>query len=41
MGATVESTLPAEEIGQTSRPVAVTLDGKVVARITVEFKNLD
>jgi hypothetical protein len=41
MGATVESTLPAEEIGQTSRLVAVTLEGKVVARITVEFKGLD
>jgi len=41
MGATLESTLPAQEIGQTSRPVAVTLDGKVIARITVEFKSLD
>src|SRR5215475_4171941 len=41
MGATLESTLPAEEVGQTSRPVAVTLDGKVVARITVEFNRLE
>lgn len=41
LGATVESTVPSEEIGQTSRLVAVTLDGKVVARITVEFKSLD
>jgi len=41
MGATLESTLPAEEVGQTSRPVAVTLDGKIVARITVEFNRLE
>jgi len=41
MGATVESLLPADQIGQTSRPVAVTLDGKVVARITVEFNRLE
>jgi hypothetical protein len=41
MGATVESLLPAQEIGQTSRPVAVTLDGKVIARITVEFNRLE
>jgi hypothetical protein len=40
-GATLESTLPSEEVGQTSRPVAVTLDGKVVARITVEFNRLE
>jgi hypothetical protein len=41
IGATLESTMPAEEIGQTSRLVAVTLDGKEVARVTVEFKRLD
>jgi hypothetical protein len=41
VGATLESTIPAEQIGQTSRPVAVTLDGKEVARVTVEFQRLD
>ena len=41
IGATLESTVPAEDIGQTSRPVAVTLDGKEVARATVEFNRLD
>jgi hypothetical protein len=41
MGATLESTLPADQIGQTSRPIAVTLDGKEVVRATVEFSRLD
>jgi hypothetical protein len=41
IGATLESTIPAQQIGQTSRPVAVTLDGKEIARVTVEFKRID
>ena len=41
IGATLESTIPANQVGQTSRPVAVTLDGKEITRVTVEFKRID
>ena len=40
-GATLEADLPAAELRQTSRVVAVTLDGKELARTTVEFGKLD
>ena len=40
-GATLEADLPAAELGQTRRVVAVTLDGKELARTTVEFGKLD
>jgi hypothetical protein len=32
MGETIESDIPSADIGQTQRPVAVTLDDKEVAR---------
>jgi hypothetical protein len=40
-GETIESDIAAADIGQTERPVAVTLDGKQVARITVDFSRLE
>ncbi|HUK35644.1 MAG TPA: hypothetical protein VLV86_17120 [Vicinamibacterales bacterium] len=41
IGATLESNLPSEGIGQTTRAVFVTLDGKEVTRLTVDFGRLD
>jgi hypothetical protein len=40
-GATLEADLPAAELRQTTRVVAVILDGKELARTTVEFARLD
>jgi hypothetical protein len=40
-GATLEANLPAAQLRQTSRIVAVILDGKELARTTVEFGKLD
>ncbi len=41
VGATLESTLPTTQLGQMSRVLSVILDGKEVARATVEFGKLD
>jgi hypothetical protein len=41
IGATLESNLPAAGIGQTPRPVVVTLDSKEVTRVTVDFGKLE
>ena len=41
MGETIESDIPSADIGQTQRPVAVTLDDKEVARIAVDFSRLE
>jgi hypothetical protein len=41
VGATLEATLPTAQLGQTSRVLSVILDGKEVARATVEFGKLD
>jgi hypothetical protein len=40
-GETIEADIASSDIGQTQRPVAVTLDGKEVARITVDFSRLE
>ena len=40
-GETLESDIASADIGQTQRPVAVTLDGKQVARIAVDFSRLE
>src|SRR5262245_56365925 len=40
-GETIESDVASSDIGQTQRPVAVTLDGKEVARIAVDFSRLE
>ena len=41
VGATLEANLPSTELGQLTRVLAVILDGKEVARATVEFGKLD
>jgi hypothetical protein len=41
VGATLEATLSAAQLGQTTRVLSVILDGKPVTRITVEFGKLD
>jgi hypothetical protein len=41
VGATLDATVPSEAIGQVARPVAVTLDGKEVARAAVDFSRLE
>ncbi len=41
IGATLEATLNAERLGQSSRVVAVTLDGKELARAVIDFQHLD
>jgi hypothetical protein len=41
VGATVESNVPSTELGQLTRVLTVILDGKEVARATVEFGKLD
>lgn len=41
VGATLESSVPSENIGQASRPVVVTLDGSEIARASVDFGRLD
>ena len=41
VGATLEATLPTVQLGQISRVLSVILDGKAVARTTVEFAKLD
>jgi hypothetical protein len=41
VGATLEADVAAVQLGQSSRVVAVTLDGKELARATVEFGRLD
>ena len=41
IGATLESTLDADIVGQTSRLVAVTLDGKDAGHVQVDFSHLD
>ena len=41
MGETIESDIPSTDIGQTQRPVAVTLDDKEVARVAVDFNRLE
>jgi hypothetical protein len=41
IGATLESTLPSEGIGQAARAVVVTLEGKEVTRTIVDFGRLD
>ena len=41
MGETLESDVASVDIGQTTRPVAVTLDDKEVARISVDFSRLE
>ena len=41
LGETLESNVPAADIGQTQRPVVVTLDRKEVARVTVDFGRLE
>ena len=41
MGETIESDVPSTDIGQTQRPVAVTLDDKEVARVAVDFSRLE
>jgi len=41
VGATLDASLPSAQIGQASRVVAVILEGKEVARTTVEFGKLD
>ena len=41
VGATLEANVPSTELGQLTRVLAVILDGKEVARATVEFGKLD
>lgn len=41
MGETLEADVPAADIGQTQRPVAVTLDDKEVVRAVVDFSRLE
>ena len=41
MGATIESDIPSGDIGQTARAVAVTLDDKEIARVSVDFRRLE
>ena len=41
IGATIESVVPTAELRQTTRVVAVTLDGKELARTVVDFSRLD
>ncbi len=40
-GVSLETSLPADRIGQASLAIGVTLDGKEVARTTVDFARLD
>jgi len=41
VGATAEASVPTVQVGQISRVISVILDGKEVARTTVEFGKLD
>jgi hypothetical protein len=41
MGESIESDIAAADIGQTQRPVAVTLDGKETARVAIDFSRLE
>jgi hypothetical protein len=41
VGATLEANLPSTELGQLTRVLTVILDGKEIARATVEFGKLD
>jgi len=41
IGATLESDIPSADIGQTLRPVAVTLDDKEVVRVPIDFSRLE
>jgi hypothetical protein len=41
VGATLEAEFPSVQLAQTSRAVAVSLEGKEIGRITVEFGRLD
>ena len=41
LGATLEADIPSVQLAQTSRAVAVSLEGKELGRVTVEFGRLD
>jgi hypothetical protein len=41
MGATIEGIFDAASVGQTARPVIVSLAGQDVARVTVDFAKLE
>ncbi len=41
LGATIEATAPAAQVAETSRAVAVVLDGRELARTTIDFSHLD
>ncbi len=41
LGANLEATIPSDAIGQTTQAIAVTLNGKEVARTTVDFARID